>query len=70
MCLQSEFKIAVLIQNPAKCEVHYMTCFLHTKGESTIEMHWKCVSVDLLKTIGEAAGIGSLLTAQQLSVHY
>jgi hypothetical protein len=38
------FKMAVLIQNPTKCEVCAVIQFLHTKGE-TAEIHGQLVSV-------------------------
>jgi hypothetical protein len=39
------FKVAMLVQNPAKCEVHAEIQFLHTRGETAAEIHRQLVSV-------------------------
>jgi hypothetical protein len=39
------FKMAMSIQNPAKCEVRAIIQFLHTKGETAAEIHHQLVSV-------------------------
>jgi hypothetical protein len=43
--LQCVFKMAVLIQNHAKCEVCDVIRFLHAKGETAAEIHRQLVSV-------------------------
>jgi hypothetical protein len=37
--------MAVLIQNPAKCEIHAVIRFLHVKGKTAAEIHRQLVSV-------------------------
>jgi hypothetical protein len=37
------FKMAVLIQNPTKCEVRAVIRFLHAKGETAAEIHLQLV---------------------------
>jgi hypothetical protein len=37
--------MAILIQNPTKCEVHAVIQFLHAKGETAAEIHRQLVSV-------------------------
>jgi hypothetical protein len=39
------FKMAVSIQNPAKCEVRAVIRFLHAKEETAAEIHRQLVSV-------------------------
>jgi hypothetical protein len=44
-CACSVFKMAVSIQNPAKCEVCVVIRFLRVKGETAPEIHHQLVSV-------------------------
>jgi hypothetical protein len=37
--------MAVLIQSPAKCEVHSVVRFLNAKGERPVEIHKQFVAV-------------------------
>jgi hypothetical protein len=39
LCSQYVFKMAVSIQNPAKCEVRAVIRFLHPKRETAAEIH-------------------------------
>jgi predicted transcriptional regulator len=39
------FKMSVSIQNTTKCEVHAVIRFLHTIGETAVEIHCQLVSV-------------------------
>ena len=39
------FKLAALIQNPAKCEVRSVIGFLHAKGQRLADIHQEFVSV-------------------------
>jgi hypothetical protein len=39
LCWQCVFKMAVSIQNPAKCEVHVVIQFLRAKGETAAEIY-------------------------------
>jgi hypothetical protein len=39
LCSQCVFKMAVSIQNPAKCEVRAVIRVLHAKEETTPEIH-------------------------------
>lgn len=45
MCLQCEFKIAISISNPTKCEVHAVIRFLHTKEETAAEIHYQFIYI-------------------------
>jgi hypothetical protein len=45
LCSQCAFKIAVSIQNPAKCEVCAVIPFLRAKGKTAAEIHHQLVSV-------------------------
>ena len=45
LCSQCVFKMDVLIQNLAKCEVRAVIRFLHAKGETAAEIHCQLVSV-------------------------
>jgi hypothetical protein len=45
LCLQCVFKMAVSIQNPAKCEVRTVIGFLHAKEETAAEIHHRRDSV-------------------------
>jgi len=38
------FEMAMLIQNPAKCEVRSIVRFLNTKGECPVEIHKQIVA--------------------------
>jgi hypothetical protein len=45
LCSQCVFKMAVSIQNPAKCEVRAVIRFLYAKGKTAAEIHRQLVSV-------------------------
>jgi hypothetical protein len=45
LCSQCVLKMAASIQNPARCEVREVIRFLHTKGETALEIHRQLVSV-------------------------
>jgi hypothetical protein len=44
LCSHYVFKMAVSIQNPAKCEVHAVIRFLHAKGETAAEIRRQLIS--------------------------
>jgi hypothetical protein len=45
LCSQCVFKMAVSIQNPAKCGVRAVIRFLHAKGETAAKIHHQVFSV-------------------------
>jgi hypothetical protein len=45
LCSQCVFKMALSIDNPAKCEFRAVIRFLHAKGETAAEIHRQLVSV-------------------------
>jgi hypothetical protein len=45
LCSQYVFKMAVSIQNLAKCEFRAVIRFLHAKGETAAEIHCQLVPV-------------------------
>jgi hypothetical protein len=45
LCSQCVFKLAVSIENPAKCEVREVIQFLHAKGETAAEIRRQIFSV-------------------------